>query len=1297
MEKQIKYQTIQIPPSEIKLPKLSNIPGPYPFSLEVKKELEKIEKKKLSELVTPAKKEKKEGPSFAWQFATDSLFILGSFLIPTVGVVTSPFKLMRMGKTAEAIATFLANVDKIKAFRYFKPLAEEFKTATVVSVGEHLVSQFTEKVKPAPLFHVYKDFLLGRFALEVAGKGLKIGFHASKEASKKLKDYAYGKFPKLPEYVDKAINVFYKSFTGMSYEAYKTLNKLSAEIQPQLLEAGIAQKFFSALDKPEVAKELEQYIPYLRGRIHEGTKAISKDEWKAVQKVVPELNEDNLKQLSDVVLLYMMRQDNLTNPIVGAFSESVLQARYKASVFRKDFWEPLKTDYKELWEESKQAYVENAWRMVKGAVLQAREGIKVPKQKPTKEKALDEKAKTFLRHLFKEDMAKYRTGRVTILHYLFKPLFELHGHDPFALLTEGLKVNVNTKKLAQMIETLEKAKQRSFSEFLEKLGEYAHDYATELFFISNRAWQLLKNDLRGLEKLWNKELKKTAEEYYELYIPRIGFKHYMLAPAMKEAKFTDVVEALDLDKVYSEHIIDYMTRFAITRPLKPRFYHSIEDILSVGIPKAIVDTLKEYPHLIREPEKLAEAVVKEFGFTGGLTIPKWIANRFIIPKFMDNLYKHVDEVVTHPEIVKKLGDPMVSKIKFTLMDKKVEMTTGMLDALKDYFMAITGRNAEAFRESKLYTFNRLMKRFILFWSPFFHASALTLAGLGLAGRYKITAWDIVGRAFLDSMQVMTRGLSHPEFGYMAKEVAQVINDLTKKGYKIKEIILSGWNEGEALWGNYILTGRNILQELLKKGDVQAFKEVVKDFEKFEKKMKLDELFHIAHAPERWLWAGYYQALKLRTAYNLVNAYKKGLMTAEELVQNLNTINYVYGGLHTWLYINPKIAQLYRFFLFAPDWYLSLFHNFRTWLYGDAPIVMNFFPTILRMRFYLSVYANYAFNGHSPWDKYNLEDPKEWLRLLMKDWPDLFAIHIPIVDARGHYRVFTLSLLGFDIEPLEMIGLMQFTKNLHEAIEHPAMSIEQRFTKVTFGTMKEWLEFWFRKASMMLRTFIKMYEATRPKYSTVKEEGTTFEEAFYYLVQNFAPLAALQLIAPVRYPYQTTPDYRDVMLFATRLNMIGMKTQAQETLTMQLFHNRHRTQIVSEILKDWLQVYREIKQEERGLKKEFGLKVKKPRDVYENLLVSLSHAYYNYYMYPWLKENVHKDFKEIKDEAKKILHLIKEDIEASAFPAKLKHDLWQSVKKKVQSELWEMYKAIAKRNLPEIIEKRIREKQMVEVE
>jgi hypothetical protein len=184
---------------------------------------------------------------------------------------------------------------------------------------------------------------------------------------------------------------------------------------------------------------------------------------------------------------------------------------------------------------------------------------------------------------------------------------------------------------------------------------------------------------------------------------------------------------------------------------------------------------------------------------------------------------------------------------------------------------------------------------------------------------------------------------------------------------------------------------------------------------------------------------------------------------------------------------------------------------------------------------------------------------------------------------------------------------------------------------------------------------------------------------------------------VRYPYQTTPDYRDIMIFAIRLNMIGMKTKAQETLTMQMFHNRNRPQVVSEILKDWLQTYKTIKQEERELKKEFGLKVKKPRDVYQGLIASLSHAYYNYYMYPWLKENAHRDFNEIKKEAERILLLIREDIKASAFPAKLKQDLWQTIKRRFESELWDAYKAIIKRDLPEMIEKRIREKQMMEVE
>ena len=1235
------------------------------------------------------KKKREAIKSFAWQFATDSIFTLGSFLIPEVGLVTLPFRLLRMRRAAEAIGTFLANVDKIKAFRYMKPLAEEFKTAVFVSAGEHLVSQFTDKVKSPPLFHVYQDFLLGRAFLEAGGKGLKVGFKAGRIASKKLIDYAYGKFPKLPEYVNKAINVFFKTFTGLSFEAWKTLNKLSGKLQPQLLEAAIAQKFFSALDKPEVAKELEQYIPHLRGRIHEGSKFISEESLQEIQKIIPEFDRNKLNQLSDVVLLYFLRQDNLTSPVVGAFTESVLQGRYNAPVFRRDFWEELKADFKELWEESKQAYVENAWRMVRGAVATAKEGLKIPKKKPTEEKTLDKMARTFLERLYQENMAKYRSGRVTILHYLFKPLFELHGHDPFKLLTEGLKVNVDTKKLAQMVKTLNNSRQQSFSIFLEKLGEYAYKYATDLFFVSNRAWQLLKGDLRGLERLWNKELKKTAEEYYEQYIPRIGFKHYMLAPAVKEAKFTDIVEALDLDKVYSEHIIEHMQRFAITKPLRPRFYHSIEDALSIGIPKAIVDTLKKYPHLINEPEKLAEAVAKEFGFTGGLTIPKWVANRFIIPKFMDNLYKHVDEIITHPEIVKKLSDPTVGKQLFTLMDKKVEMTTGMLDALKDYFLAITGRNAQIWQESKLYTFNRWMKRFILFWSPLFHATALTLSGLAISRKYKMSAWDIVGRAYLDSMQVMLRGLSHPEFGYMAKEVTQVINDLTKQGYKINEIILSGWNEGEALWGNYILTGRNILQELLQKGDLQAFKEVIKEFEKFEKKMTVDKLFHIAHAPERWLWAGYYQSLKLRTAYNLVNAYKKGLMTAEDLVQNLNTINYIYGGLHTWFYIDPKKAQLYRFFFFAPDWYLTLFHNFRTWLYGDSPLVANFFPAILRMRFYLSVYANYAFNGHSPWDNYNLQDPKEWVRLFMKDWPKLFAIHIPIVDSRGHYRVFTLNLLGFDIEPLEMVGLMQFSKNLYEAVTHPTMDIEQRSLKVTWGTVRDWLEFWFRKGSMMMRTLIKMYEATKSKYSPIKEEGITFEEAFYDLVQSFAPLATLQLIAPIRYPYKATPEDRKAMFFAIRLNMLGMKTQVHETLTMQLFNNRHRPQVVSEILTNWLRSYREIKQVE----KKVGLSSPKTKDVYSSLIVSLSHAYYNYYLYPWLKKNAHKDLKEVKKESKEILLMMKEDIKNSALPNKVKHDLWNSIQRRFVSELRDAYRAIAKRDLPDIIEKKIEEYRM----
>jgi hypothetical protein len=1234
------------------------------------------------------KKRKEELKQFTYQLATDTIFTVGSFLVPGIGVLTWPARFMRMGRTAEAIAGFLSNIDKIKAFKYFKPFAEEFKTATIVWGGEHLVSQFTDKVKPTPLFHLYKDFLLGRGVIEVAGTGLKTGFKATSVVSKKLKDYAYGKFPKLPEYVDKAINVFYKNFTGLSYEAWKTLNKLSGKLQPQLLETAIMQVMINAFKNPDVIQELEQYIMHLRKAIHKGSQYLGKGTIEALKNHFPNFDEETLKktinQYSDTVYLYFLRQDNITSPVVAAFVEDVLQGKFNAPVFRKVFWETIRNDFKELWEESKKAFVENAWRMVRGAVQKGKEGLKEIKDKEKEEKT-KRKIKAFLEHLYKEDAAKYRSGKITVLHYVFEPLFKKYGYEPLLLLNEGLKLNVPTKNLAQMVETLQKAKTRSFSLFLEKLGEYTYKHATDYSLFGNRVVELIKGDLRGLENLWNKELKKVVEEYYDKYIPRIGYKHYMLAPATREAKFADVVEALDLDKIYSEHIFEHIQRFTMLRPLKPRFFDSISDTLSIGIPKAVADFLKEYPNLLNEPEKLAEVITKEFGLTGGLTIPKWVANKFIIPNFLDNLYKHIDEIVAHPEIAKKIGDPLIGKQEFILMDKKIKMTTGMLDALKDYFLAITGRYAQAWQDSKLYSFNRWMKRFILMWSPLFHASALTLSGLAIAGKYKIKAWDIVGRAYLDSLQVMFRGLSHPEFEYMAKEVNQVINDLVKRGYKVHEIIFSGWNEGEALWGNYILTGKNILQELLQKGDQQAFKEIAKEFEKFEKKMKIEEIVSIFHAPERWLWAGYYQALKLRTAYNLVNAYKKGLMSTDDLVKNLNTINYIFGGLHTWFYINPKHAQLYRFFFFAPDWYLTLFHNFRTWLYGDAPLVANFFPSILRMRFYLSVYANYAFNGHSPWDKYNLQDPKEWLRLFFKDWPNLFEIHIPIMDSRGHYRVFTLNLLGFDIEPLEMIGLMPFMKNLYEAITHPTMSLDQRFLKVSLGTVKDWLEFWFKKESMMLRALFKLYEATKPRFSSTKEEGITFTEAFYDLVQGFGPLAILQLIAPIRYPYKATPEYREVMLFAIKLGMLGLKTQVHNNLTMLMFENRNRPQVITEIMKNWLHSYREIK----TAQKELGLDSPKTKDVYQNLVASLSHAYYNYYLYPWLKKNAHKGLKEIKKEAKEILRMMDEDIKNSAFPNKLKGDLRHAIHKKFLSEIRDAYRAIAKRDLPVIIEERIK--------
>jgi hypothetical protein len=1247
------------------------------------------------EVKAEIKKRKEEIKSFAYQFATDAFFTVVSFFVPTIGIFTWPARLMRMGKTAKAIGTFLVNIDKLKAFRYVKPLAEEFKTAFVVYLGEQAVSQFTERVKPTPLFEVYKDFLLGRASIGAFGKGLKAGYKAGKAVAEPLVEFAYSKFPKLPLYVHKALDAFYKTFFGISREAWLTLNKLAGRLQPHLLEAKVAQELFSALDHPEVKKELEQYVSHLRQGLHRRADLFDDKFYEKIQEKVPGFTRDTLKQLSDVIYLKLLQMDNLHSPILASFIERVLQG-HPAPTFRDLFWAKIKADLGEIWEDSKKAFVENAWRMTLGAVKKVGGGVKKLEEKPKEEKQLNNLALSFMKRLYEDKgMKKYRTGRVVILHYLFEPLFKLHGHDPFALLTKGLKVNVDTKKLGSMVQNLMEKKEQSFSAFLETLGEYAYKHGTDFFFIRNRVWNLMKGDYRGLQKLWQREYVPIVEQFFEQYIPRLGFKHPLRRLGLKEATPQDILEPLDIDRIYSDSLYKFMMRHHPYSVLKPRFYNSIEDILVIGIPSTIVKILIEHPNLMHEPEKLAEAVLKEFGFTGGLTIPKWIANKFVVPQFMHNLYNHIDEILRHPEIIAKLSDPLTKVHEFTLMDKTVRMTGGMLDALKDYFIAITGRVSGAWQESKVYTINRLWKRAFLFLSPFFHASALTLSALALKGNYRITAWDIVGRALMDSLQVTFRGLSHPEYGYMAKEVVETINQLTKQGYKINEIILSGWNEGEALWGNYILTGKNILHELLKKGDGQAFKELMKEFEKYELKLKADKVLNVVHGFERWLWAGYYQGLKLRTAYALVNAYKKGLLTADDLVKNLNTINYIYGGLHTWYYVNPNLAQFYRLLLFAPDWYLTLFHNFRTWLHGDAPLVMNFFPAILRMRFYLSVYANYAFNGHSPWDNYNLRDPKEWLRLFLKDWPELFKVHVPIVDSRGHYRVFTFNLLGFDIEPLEMVGILPFMKNLYIALSHPTMSLDQRILKVSLGTLGEWIEFWYRKASMMMRFFIKMYEATRPKFGSVKEDAPTAQEDFLEAVQDFAPLALVQLFVTLRYPYKATPEVREVIRVASVLNTVGLKTQVRDNLTYLLFENRHRKQVVSEILTRWLENYREIKQEEKRLKKEFGLKVGKSRDVYKSLLVSLSHAYYNYYMHPWLRKNVHRDFSEIKEEAKKILLLMREDIKASALPNKMKYDLWEAIKKRFSSELWDAYKTIAKRDLPEVIERRIREKRMRE--
>jgi hypothetical protein len=1220
----------------------------------------------LKEIKTRSKKPEEK---FNWKvFILDTALIVGSVFIPESAPIVLPARLLRMGKYAEYV---LSGLNKLAKFPGVKPFLgsaiQEAKTVGVLWTGEKVASKFMD-IKVQDPVDTFLNFYIGRGFFSAFGRALKAGYLTKKHADF-INQIVGQKFP-LSKKTKTLVDTFYKTFTGRPPEAFHFFNSIG-NFDTQLMSKSAQDIITKAFENPKVK---EEFIQFSNNVMKELIKENEKVSHLKIEEVAPKLISLFWKDDIGKGYLYL------------AFIEAVHHSKTPYKAAHEEIWGLLKTLYKEapekhrLWEEAKKAFVQNNKSLVSSELDTLYSKFKVTKK--LMEPKFLERGKKFLNAVLDPKLS--RSTRFSILGYLLRPLLqEREGNFIYLLRDFGIKI---TKK---DLEKIGKAFEAGEYRGLQVLGEIIANKATTLTPIRSKLTEFFNGDFSNFWAYRTKVEEPFIREFFDnFYIPRAGIYHPLRGIAIEEYErpIRDMVETEILEFIRNELPL-YITVYTPLRAMKPRMIPTLENALIEGIGVLTKQLGRKIETM--GADEIASYFYKNFRLTGGMTIFDAISNKFFIPIYLNRLYYKLDELVRNPQFMKVLSDFNVKPVTYSQWGKTWEITSGIQEAIRDYYYINTGRFQALAEKGKLYPINWALKRLFLLFSPFFHATTLTLNALSM-NMQPLTKGKIFLYSLIDAFKAVARGYDKKEHAYMTAKVYEMTEALRKKGYDIPDLIVSGYYEGEKAFAEYLGTMTHHFKEMVKKGDLKELAEVIKELEKIDPKMVKNQIWNIIRAPERWLWSGYYQGLKIRTAYQLIREFEKGIISEAELARSLKSINNIFGGWHGWHFIHPNWGKTYRLLFFAPDWYMCLFNNFRTWITKESPLVHNFYPMLLRMRFYIASNLMYAITGKHPLDDLDLTNPKDWASLFFEKWLDLFKIRLPIMDQSGHLRFLTIDIAGPEVEPLEMLGILQFMKNFYKIIERPGATIDQRISALVFNlpiaTGKEILKYWFRKASMTARLLFKLHD------SLIREKP---EEKLFYdptepvggFIQTFTPLIFLQWFG-LRYPYYMTPETKNIVRFWQVLTAFSTKIWAHETLTDVIFKYRHNESFLSDYLPKWFEDYNKIKKAE--LKREF---LKKFIPAEEGFVESLGHRYFKEYFDPWIIKHKDKTLSEIKKEGKKLKVEMIEDIEKTALPGNLKARLIRFIHNNYDNEITKRYKVLNKEKVREEIEKTLEEEEV----
>jgi len=313
----------------------------------------------------------------------------------------------------------------------------------------------------------------------------------------------------------------------------------------------------------------------------------------------------------------------------------------------------------------------------------------------------------------------------------------------------------------------------------------------------------------------------------------------------------------------------------------------------------------------------------------------------------------------------------------------------------------------------------------------------------------------------------------------------------------------------------------------------------------------DKIWKAFNLDEHLTWDLLYRDYKILIAKHYIDMFKRGELSLEEAVRNIEEINNIFGGAKDWFFISPRKQMWLRLLMFAPDWYLSLWRNFSRWASKDATsLVVDFYPAMLRLHLYIANIIHSAVNGQSIFDKVS-NDPIEAL----KNWRDLFRITIPLVDKTGRRRLLTLDIASVELEPLEMFfGSAFLLENLGKVITRKDMTVLEKLMFLFGGMSKEFGKYLTTKMSSLARLAGEL----------TSNRDLPISERLIAGIKSIVPIGLVGAVGLRYRNYATLPSDRWFMDFAQFMEALSFKVRIMDDFEDYVVRNMHNEFVQKDI-------------------------------------------------------------------------------------------------------------------------------------